>query len=204
MAAYDLVLFALLLYLSIYLFVLGIVGLATRTPLVHRYPFAPYRPTVYFLLVGLLLFDTINYYLGSVMTFLIFCLLMMDIIYETIRPFLRSFVEFTSASRKTIEEDLLDAFKKLGLGYRGTFPRFNLVHEGAKVHVKYWPELSKGEISISPASKRHVLAKIAEAVEKDFEAHEGQFAIRGYLVNIIAALAISSIVLWRYLQISGG
>lgn len=200
MIVYDLILFPLLLYFALYLLAMGWIGILTKVPLIHRCPYSFHRPTVYLLILGLLFLDTIVDIFGDIPALIIFALLALDFIYETLHPFLASFVEITSASPETIEKALLDAFKKLGIQYEGTFPKYRLPEHKARLRVNYWPRLQKAELIMKPRKKMDLLLEIAGIVQEDFERDEGTFEIRGYVANIFAAFAILAIVIWQYLS----
>lgn len=195
MLTYDLIFLPLLLYFALYLLAMGWIGILTRVPLIHRCPYSFHRPTVYLFVLGLLFFDTIVNTFGEITALVIFALLAIDFIYETLHPFLASFIEINGASPQSIEKALLDAFKRLGLEHEGIFPKYKIPAHGAR----YWRRLKKAELILRPRKKMDLLLEIASIVEEDFERDQGTFEIRGYIANIFAAFIILAILAWPYL-----
>jgi hypothetical protein len=190
MTGYDIIIFALLIYFGMFLSALAWMGLVTQAPIVHRCPFTFQRPTIYLLLLALIFLDSIIIYLGEIPALIIFIILVLDTLYETIRPFISHSVMIECATQENIRIDLLDAFNKLGLRYEGKYPKFKLPDEAATLKVKYWPRLSRGNLTIYPKSKMDLLLKIAEVVEKDFSQGKFKADIRGYVANIFVAFAV--------------
>ena len=199
MSSYDIIIFALLIYFSLYLFVMGWAGIVSQVSLIHRCPYTFHRPTIYLLILGLLFLDPIIERFGEIPALVIFCLLALDFVYETIHPFISSFVEVTSTSEEVLEADLIDAFEKLDIEYKGKYPKYRFPKHRSKLKVKFWPKLSKGEIFIYPRAKMDLLLKIADVVEEDFESAEGTYDIRGYVANIFAAFVIFLFAFWQFL-----
>lgn len=203
MSAYDIVLFSLLIYFALYLFTMGWVGIITGMPMINRCPYAFHRPAVYILILGLLFLDSIVGRFGDTPALIVFLLIMLDLVYETIRPFISHSVEIESANRETIQTDLIDAFQKLNIRYEGKYPRFKFPDEGAQLRVKYSSKLASGQIIIYPRSKKELLLRIAEVVGADFDLEGGKANLRGYLGNIFMAFAIVIFSLWQYLSKCG-
>lgn len=198
MTIYSFIFIDLLLVLALYLFTLGFMGLISGVPMLHRAPFALNRPTIYVVVLGLLFLDSIIAYFGEVPALIVFVLVALDIVYETIHPFISHSVEVEGVDTETVRADLIDAFQKLNLRYEGKYPRFTLPAQRAKLKVRYWPRLKKAELVIYPRSQMDLLLRIAEQVEADFDTEEGKGNARGYLINILAAFAIFGFVLWQF------
>ena len=164
MSVYDTILFGLLVYFAVYLSVMGWFGFVIQSPLVHRCPYTFHRPTIYLLVLGLLFMDHIEEWFGAVPALVVFCLLAVDFVYETIHPFISHSVEITSASRQAIERDLIDALEKLTIRHKGKFPRFQLPDHKARLRVRHWPRFGKAELTIYPITKMDLLLKISVIV----------------------------------------
>lgn len=200
----NLVFISLIIYLSIFLFTVGCIGIITRVPLVHRWPYVFHRPSVYLLMVGLLFLDVVVKYLGEVAGFFFFILVIADIIYEVVRPFLSHSVEIEGATSENIRSDIVNAFRKLNLRYEGKFPSFNLPDEHARLNVKYWPNMSRAVVTINPRSKTGLLLKIAGVVGHNFDAEEGRAVSRGYFINIFIAISLLIFAIWQFISRSYG
>lgn len=187
----DIILFALLAYLALFIFGLGWFGMVTRTPLLHRCPFTFHRPTLYLLLLGLMFLDEVVDFIGPFWSLLLFGALALEILYETARPFFSHSVEVESATQASIRTDLLSAFQDLRLHYQEKDDgSFVLPEQQAELKVRYWPKLQRGTLTIFPRSKMPLLLKIADIVEKHFEEEEGEADLRGYLGNILVAFVL--------------
>ncbi len=204
MTGYDIVFVSLLIYSALFLFTLGWMGIISQTPMVHRCPYTFHRPTVYILILGLLFLDSIVTYFGEIPALIVFVIIVLDILYETIHPFISHSVEIESATPESIRTDLIDAFQKLSIRYQGKYPKFKFPDEKASLKVKYWPKLSRGMLIIYPRAKMDLLLKIVEIVEKDFDAEEGKADLRGYVGNIFVAFALFIFALWQFLCKSCG
>lgn len=195
---FDLILISLLVYFAFYLMTMAWFGLVTQSSMVHRCPYAFHRPTVYLLVVGLLVLDTVLASLGQLPAIILFSLLMLDLIYETIHPLISHSVEITSASSEALQKDLVDVFQKLKINFSGKYPKYTFPDEKARLKVKYWPKLGEAEIIIYPRSKVSLLLMISKGLEVDFQRDEGDFEIRGYLLNLLVALGIFVLVIWKF------
>lgn len=203
-SGYDLIFIMLIVYSALFLGAFGWMGMVTQAPIVHRCPFTFHRPTVYLLILGLLFLDSIVAYFGEVPALMVFVVIMVDILYESIHPFISHSVEVESATPESIRSDLTDAFEKLDVRYTGKYPKFKFPDEKATLKVKYWPKLSRGMLVIYPPAKMDLLLKIAEIVEKDFEVEEGKADIRGYVGNIFVAFALFIFAFWQFIHKSCG
>jgi len=159
---------------------------------------------VYVLMVGLVFLDAVVKYLGEVAGFVLFILVIADIIYEVVRPFLSHSVEIEGATSENIRSDIVGALKKLNLRYEGKYPSFNLPDEHARLSVKYWPNMNRAVVTINPRSKTGLLLKIAEVVGRSFDTEEGRAVIRGYFFNIFIAIALLIFALWQFISRSYG
>ncbi len=200
----NLVFTSLIIYVSIFLFTVGCVGIITRAPLVHRWPYAFHRPSVYILMVGLVFLDSVVAYFGEKVAFTLFLLVIADIIYEVVRPFLSHSVEIEGSNSENIRSDIVNAFRKLNLRYEGNYPSFTLPDEHARLKVKYWPNSCRAVVTIDPRSKTNLLLEIARVVGRDFEAEEGRGMLRGYFINIFIAISLFIFALWQFISRSYG
>lgn len=196
----NLVFISLIIYVSIFLFTVGCIGIITRVPLVHRWPYDFHRPSVYVLMAGLIFLDTVVRYLGEIAGFIFFFLVIADIIYEVVRPFLSHSVEIEGASSENIRSDIVNAFRRLNLRYEGKYPSFSLPDEHARLNVQYWPNMSRAVVTINPRSKTGLLLKIAGIVGQNFNAEEGRAVLRGYFINVFIAIALLIFALWQLIS----
>ena len=150
MNIYNVILIATLIYSSIFLFTVGLIGVITQTPVIYRFPYIFHRPSVYLLILGVLFFDPITRYVGEIPALLVFVLILIDLIYESIRPFISHAVEIGSATPDNIRADLVHAFKKLNIRYEGSYPSFNLPDDQASLRVKYWGGVKRAKLTINP------------------------------------------------------
>lgn len=200
----HLVLTSLVIYVSIFLFTIGCVGIITRAPIIHRWPYVFHRPSVYILMAGLVFFDSVVASLGETAASILSIIIMGDIIYEVIRPFICHSVEIEGASSENIRSDIVGAFTKLNLRYEGNYPSFKLPDEDARLTVKYWSNINRAVVTINPKSKTNLLLKIAGVVGKGFDAEEGGAVLRGYFTNIVIAFALFIFALWQFISRSYG
>lgn len=199
MSVYEMILIFLLAYYAFYLIFTAFIGIATESPNVHRRPYAFHRPVIYLLILALLLIDDIFAWFGEGFGFALFALLVADILYEMVRPFLHPSVEVSSASAEEIAGDLSGALRTLGIRYTGQYPEYNLVDQQARLEVKHWPSIGEAEIVIRPRSKMKLLLKIAQIVQDDFQLNRNKSQVREYVVNIVFAGIILGLVTWQYI-----
>ena len=200
----NLILTTLIIYISIFLFTVGCVGIITRAPIVHRWPYVFHRPSVYILMAGLLFFDSVVASLGETTAVILSVIIIGDIIYEVLHPFLCHSIEIAGASSENIRRDIIGAFTKLNLRYEGNYPSFKLPDENARLTVKYWSNMNRAVVTINPRSKTNLLLKIAGVVGRDFDSEEGGAVLRGYYINILIGLALFIFALWQFISRSYG
>ncbi len=197
MAAFEFIVTQLALVIGMYLIIVGWVGVLTGTAFVHLTPFGLQRPTVYILVAYLIFLHPLERTLGEQLAHLLFIVVAVTVIYETIRPLLVSSVKISGASPETVDADLRHAFKALGLRYAGHFPSYKLKDPWARVRVTYWKRLGEAQITIYPSSQRNILNRIEEFIDKDFTGEEQPRAGRAFLVNLIEGLLLIGIAAWN-------
>jgi hypothetical protein len=197
MSTYDIILIGLLMYSAVFLLTLGWGGIISDTPVLHRCPYTFHRPTIYLFVFGLLLLDEFILHFGDIVALIAFIIIAIDILYETIHPFISQSVEIECATPDLIQSDLIDAFQKLNLRYEGQFPKFRFPDEGAQLRVKYWPKLARAMLIIYPKKKMDLLLKISEIIEGDFDAAEGQADVRGYIGDVFVGFALLIFAIWQ-------
>ena len=197
MAAFEFIVTYLALVLGMYLIIVGWVGVLTGTAFVHLPPFGLQRPTVYLLSAYLIFLHPLEDALGMRLAHLLFIVVAVTVIYETIRPLLVSSVTISGASPKTVDADIRHAFQTLGLRYAGHFPRYKLKDPWARLRVTYWRRLGEAQLTIYPSSQRDVLTRIEELIDKDFTGEEQPRAGRAFVINLIEGILLVGIATWN-------
>jgi hypothetical protein len=129
---------------------------------------------------------------------LLFIVVAVTVIYETIRPLLVSSVTISGASPKTVDADIRHAFQTLGLRYAGHFPRYKLKDPWARLRVTYWRRLGEAQLTIYPSSQRDVLTRIEGLIDKDFTGEEQPRAGRAFVINLIEGILLVGIATWNF------
>ena len=134
---------------------------------------------------------------ATVMTVALVVPLVLWVIYETIHPFVVASVGISGTRPETIEDDLQRAFNQLNVRYRGTYPSYDLLDENAQLRVKYWKGMEEGQLTITPASKRYLLTKILEIVDKKSSAEEQATASRAFIIDLIIGVLLIVFAAWQ-------
>lgn len=198
MKVYDLVLVQAVFVLGFYLMIVGSVGILTGTPLVYQRPHALNRPTLYLLIVGLLFFEKVFQWFGPVGAYTLFTIVLVDLVFETLRPFFTPAIELVGATRENVNADVQHVLKKLGIRYRGRYPSYDLLDQGAKLRIKYWKKFGQGELQITPASQKQLLMKIQDEMTKNFDSEEHSRVARGFIVDLIVGALLFGLGIWHY------
>jgi hypothetical protein len=197
MAAFEFIVTQLVLVLGMYLVIVGWVGVLTGTAFVHLTPFGLQRPTVYILIAYLIFLHPLERALGMQLAHLLFIVVAIAVIYETVRPILVSSVKLSGASPETVDADLRHAFKALGLRYAGHFPSYKLKDPWARLRVKYWKRLGEAQLTIYPSSQRDILTRIEEVIDKDFSGEEQPRVGRAFVVNLVEGVLLIGVAAWK-------
>jgi hypothetical protein len=123
--------------------------------------------------------------------------LVLWVIYETVHPFVVASIGITGTRPETIEDDLQRAFSELNVRYRGTYPSYDLLDENAQLRVKYWRGMEEGQLTITPASKRHLLGKILEIVGKKSNSEEQATASRAFILDLLVGVLLIVFAAWQ-------
>jgi hypothetical protein len=197
MAAFEFIVTQLTLVVGMYLIILGWVGVLTGTAFVHLTPFGLQRPTVYLLIAYLIFLHPLEAALGMRFAHLMFIVVAVTVIYETIRPLLVSSVKISGASPETVDADIRHAFQALGLRHVGHFPRYKLKDPWARLRVTYWRRLGEAQLTIYPSTQRDVLTRIEEVIDRDFTGEEQPRAGRAFVVNLIEGMLLMGTATWN-------
>ncbi len=197
MTVSDVVFIQLVLWLGFYLIIAGGAGIITGARWVHQSPIVFHRPAIYILVGGLLLHDFLMMTLGVPITYAVIIPLLLWVIYETIHPFIVASVGITGTRPETIEDDLQHAFSELNVRYRGTYPSYDLLDENAQVRVKYLKGMEEGQLTISPASKRYLLTKILEIVDKKSNSEEQATASHAFILDLLVGFVLIIFAAWQ-------
>jgi hypothetical protein len=197
MAAFEFIVTQLTLVVGMYLIILGWVGVLTGTAFVHLTPFGLQRPTVYLLIAYLIFLHPLEAALGMRFAHLMFIVVAVTVIYETILPLLVSSVKISGASPETVDADIRHAFQALGLRHVGHFPRYKLKDPWARLRVTYWRRLGEAQLTIYPSTQRDVLTRIEEVIDRDFTGEEQPRAGRAFVVNLIEGMLLMGTATWN-------
>ncbi|MEY4668199.1 MAG: hypothetical protein RL518_898 [Pseudomonadota bacterium] len=197
MAPFEFIVTQLILVLGMYLVIVGWVGVITGTAFVHLTPFGLQRPTIYLLIAYLIFLHPLEAALGMKAAHLLFIVVAITVSYETMRPMLVSSVNISGASPATVDSDLRKAFQTLGLRYAGHFPSYKLKDPWARLRVKYWKGLGEAQLTIYPSSRREVLTRIEEVLDRDFTGEEQPRAGRAFIVNLIEGGLLIVVAAWN-------
>lgn len=197
MSFFDLFLVFTLATIGFYHVILGVTGILTGSSVVYPMPYMLNRPALYLLIAGTLGWNWVHTHAGSTVAYILFVVLLADLIYETVRPLAAASVEVLGAEPKDVERNLLDSFAKLGLRYAGSFPEYRVLEPYARIRVRHHKQQGTAEVRMYPRSKRSLLEEIAQTIAKDRDAVEVEPLQRGYLVTLIIGIALMLVALIR-------
>jgi hypothetical protein len=187
----------IMLFLGVYLIVMGWTGVISGTAFIDRSPFSLRRPTTYLLVAWVIFLKPLTSVFGEPVAQGVFLFIGAIVIIETVRPLVVASINITGASPEVVDAELRHAFSTLGVKYAGEYPNYKLKSPWARLQVKYRQQLGEAKITIYPSSQRPLLTKIENIVERDLGNQERPDASRGFIYDVVEGLLLISIAAWK-------
>ena len=198
----DFFLIQLVIVLGIGLIVVGWMGVVSGSAVINHFPLSLNRPMIYLLLAGLIVAKPIIDFYGPSAMRIMFTLLILGLAYDVLSSLFSRTLKVIGASPDVIDADLRHAFQAMNLKVSGVYPHYEVEEPRASVDVKFWRYLGQAEIGITPDSERGILHRIEEIVDKDLSHEEQLAADRGFILEIVAGVALCSLAIWQLLHLT--